>query len=80
MRERSFRCQVPRPAPTPTACPRPVILTVRPSLNTIHQHARQGSEEVELAESKCLFVGPFRSWDKLEREARARGWNVSKVE
>lgn len=33
-----------------------------------------------MADSKCLFVGPFRSWDALERDARARGWIVTKVE
>ena len=38
------------------------------------------SERVELAESKCLFIGPLPRSDAWEGAARSRGWTVLKAE
>jgi DNA-binding NtrC family response regulator len=36
--------------------------------------------EAEMAESRCLLVGPFPDWARVEREAVRRGWTVRTVE
>ena len=57
----------------------PANLTDLPPASTM-EWIVAGFREDDLAEGRCLLVGPFPGWEEIGRRATGRGWMVSRVE